>query len=165
MRNGAPAWTPADDARFIELRRQGAGISEIAAAMGRSPLAIKHRARHHMATGRIEPQKRRAPAWTRREEQILAARRRSGTSLADIAAELGRPKRAILRRCSECAIPGPHRLYTTIEERTIRRMVADGWAVDIIAATIKRSVEATAQKARRMGLSIRGCRRRISEVT
>lgn len=142
------------------MRREGAGIAAIASAMGRTPLAIKHRARHHIAAGRIEPQKRSAPAWTTREEQILAARRRAGASLAEIAAELGRPKRAILRRCSERAIPGPHRLYTTTEERTIRRMVAEGWAVDIIAATLKRPVEATAQKARRMGLSIRGCRRR-----
>ena len=160
MRNGAPDWTPEDDARLLELRRQGAGIAAIAEAMGRSRLAIKHRSRRHIAAGTTEPQRRRAPAWTTREEQVLVARRRAGKSLEDIAAELGRPKRAILRRCSERAIPGPHRLYTTHEERTIRRMVADGWAADIIADTLKRSVEATAQKARRMGLSIRGCRRR-----
>lgn len=161
MRNGAPPWTEQDQARFLELRSQGKGVAEIAQAMGRSALAIKHRAHKAIKAGIVERQQSRME-WTTKEQRIVEARRRAGASAREIAAELGRTVRSVLDRMAALGVPGEHRLYTTREEATIRRMLADGWAVDVVASTIKRDPDALRRKIARMRLSTKGCRKRVS---
>lgn len=127
------AWTPAEDARLVEMRGAGAGYDEIAGALGRTARASRHRATQLRKRGGeiARPKPKPAPRrpWSPEEDAILRRGREAGESFSGLTAHLpGRTKGMIVGRADRLGLlndgartakpaPRPARLYRKPDAR------------------------------------------------
>lgn len=86
-------WSPADEARLRELRAQGKGRQEIAAALGRTVPSVSGRLQ------KLGLSERKQPDWTAVDDARLDELLGRHVPYAEIARRLGRSVNAIIIRC------------------------------------------------------------------
>lgn len=96
-------WTPEQVNMLARMRREGARLAEIAAAVGRSELAVKEKLRQ------IGKPMKRAPYWTREEEERLSALMavHGDKNAVPIAREMGRGESAVRARMAKMVLARP----------------------------------------------------------
>lgn len=159
----ARQWMKVDTARLHELWNSGVALEDIAERLGRTPDALRQRARK---LGLVSPARRShrngARSWTEAEDDLL--RRKPTASLGRLARAFGRSDRAIRQRqvvlglrsgchrsphqapptCGELT-PGEWALLEReLQQRSGRRLLALAWRLDRSPGDLRRlAVKAT----------------------
>jgi hypothetical protein len=129
----ARRWTADEDARLARILHV-ASVQEAAEVLGRTPEAIRRRARsRRIATGRTRPAPRARDRWTAEEDEILRAH--AALNPAVLAALLGRSDHAVVARLCRLGErdlrrrsphhPSPSRGRLTPGERAVLRREVD----------------------------------------
>jgi hypothetical protein len=135
----ARAWTAREDALLRRLARTGASLYVAAERHGRTPEAIRRRARGLGVELAAEPAPAAGRRWTLREDALL--RMHAGLPPGRLARLLGRTDRAVVRRMAVLGLSrrSPHHLplpaagLTPGELRLIARECADGGPGRVLA--------------------------------
>jgi hypothetical protein len=166
--DGARAGWPWSEAETALLRAQwpaGVPTAAIAAALGRSTMAVRQRA---LLLGLRRPSGRAIAGrpWTADDLAQLRQRWLAGEPAADIAAALDRTSKAIRMKARKLALPrrqsggGGRPRWTAPERDHLRRQWQAGIPVAEIAAALGRTSKAIREAARRLGLPRRSAGRR-----
>ena len=92
-------WTEEDSSRLLRLSAEGYDITALAEALGRTEAAVKEQ-RRVLSGGTVQPYTEPRLRWTEAEKKRLVEMVRAGYRLKEIAAELGRTRKAVLNMSS-----------------------------------------------------------------
>jgi hypothetical protein len=144
-------YQPSEDDAITAAWAEGHDLDELALRLGRSPDALRLRAR---TLGLHAPAERRR--WSAAEDHAL----RDGYSAGHSCEEIHRfelPRRspgAIAARAHKLGLTSFARTWTPQEERRLAMLLARGTPIEQIALALTRSPEAIRQRARRRGLQV-----------
>jgi hypothetical protein len=146
----APRYDAADDAAIVEALTEGADLRALGERLGRSPEALRLRARK---LGVHDPPGRRR--WTAAEDAALRAGYRDGHSCRQIAERIGgdRSVAAVAARARKLGLSTYGRCWSPGEDERLRILVRTGVALDAAAILLVRTPDAVRQRARKLGLA------------
>lgn len=150
-RPAARRYNATDDAAIADALRTGGDLNALAERLGRSPEALRLRAR---ALGVYAAPRRRR--WTPAEDDALRAGYRDGCSCRQIAARLGdgRTATAVAARARKLGLSTYGRCWSPHEDERLRHLLRTGMKVDAAALALVRSPEAVRQRARKLALVV-----------
>lgn len=93
-KNGHQHWTPARDARLMELIAKGMRVQDVAELVGRSHASVAKRIKELREKG-VMPYRERPQAWSAEEEQLARRLQREGFNGVEIATRLCRPASSV----------------------------------------------------------------------
>jgi hypothetical protein len=141
----AARWTPDEDGALRALYGAQRPLTDIAAALGRSPDAVTARRRQIGIAPRHQ-------AWAAREDALLRAAAASGIPATWVASRLSRTPDAVRRRQRALGDGRPSAApYTPADDEAIRRCFAEGHDVAALAVRLGRSVGAVRRHAETVG--------------
>lgn len=147
-RNNRVRWTVAD-LRFIEQHYATVSPAQIAERLGRSPGAVC------LMADKLGCRRRKNPAWTTEEDDVLRTRYAEGVGFATVMALLpGRSEKAIFSRAINIGVTSG--IYWREEELRVldRYYPTEGTAV--IKRLAGRTADSVKLKAKRRGLKYQG---------
>jgi hypothetical protein len=163
-RPAARRYHAAEDAVIAEALRTGGDLNALAERLGRSPEALRLRAR---ALGVYAAPRRRR--WTRVEDDALRAGYRDGCSCRQLAERIGggRTATAVAARARKLGLSTYGRYWSPPEDEQLRKLLQTGMTLDAVALALVRSPEAVRRRARKLTLVVpsatTACRRRAGE--
>lgn len=141
-------YTAGDDAAIRAVWSPGVDIAELASTLGRSPGAIRIRAR---VLGCHVPEPR--ARWSDYEDAALRDGYGLGLGCAEIALTLpGRSASAVAARAAKLGLASYARVWTELDDQRLRALVAGGVAVEGAARMLSRTPDALRARARKLGL-------------
>ena len=121
-------WPAADDAKLLQMIRDGVPAVRMAERLSRTVRSIRHRAYRHGLAVPLAPG--RAPKWTRAELARLREMRAAGATYEVVAERLGRTGYAVKQRAHKIGIARPapawRRPWTADDDATLLRLVGSG---------------------------------------
>ncbi len=150
-RPAARRYDAAEDAAIADALRAGGDLNALAERLGRSPEALRLRAR---ALGVYAAPRRRR--WTRVEDDALRAGYRDGCSCRQIAERIGggRTATAVAARARKLGLSTYGRCWSPHEDEQLRNLLRTGMKLDAVALALVRSPEAVRQRARKLALVV-----------
>jgi hypothetical protein len=150
-RPAARRYHAAEDAAIAGALRTGGDLNALAERLGRSPEALRLRAR---ALGVYAAPRRRR--WTRAEDDALRAGYRDGCSCRQIAERIGggRTATAVAARARKLGLSTYGRCWSAHEDEQLRELLRTGTTLDAVALALVRSPEAVRQRARKLTLVV-----------
>lgn len=150
-RPAARRYNAAEDAAIADALRSGGDLNALAGRLGRSPEALRLRAR---ALGVYAAPRRRR--WTRVEDDALRAGYRDGCSCRQIAERIGggRTATAVAARARKLGLSTYGRCWSPHEDEQLRKLLRTGMTLDAVALALVRSPEAVRQRARKLTLVV-----------
>jgi hypothetical protein len=150
-RPAARRYDAAEDAAIADALRTGADLTALAERLGRSPEALRLRAR---ALGVYAAPRRRR--WTLVEDDALRAGYRDGCSCRQIAERIGggRTATAVAARARKLGLSTYGRSWGPHEDDRLRALLRSGMTLDAVALALVRSPEAVRQRARKLTLVV-----------
>lgn len=126
----------------------GEDVETLARALGRSAGSVRLRAK---ALGLHRPAAR--PRWTRAEDAAVRDGYGLGLTCAEIARQLpGRTATAVAARAAKLGLATYARAWSDLDDRRLRRLVAEGIGVERAALLLSRSPEGLRARARKLGI-------------
>jgi hypothetical protein len=149
-RKAAPRYHAAEDAAIVQALNEGADLNALGERLGRSPEALRLRARK---LGVHDPPGRRR--WSAAEDEALRAGYREGQSCQQIAERIGgdRSVAAVVARARKLGLSTYGRCWSPDDDERLRVLVQARVAIDAAALMLVRTPEAVRQRARRLGLT------------
>jgi hypothetical protein len=149
VRKAAPRYDATDDAAIVDALAAGADLHALSERLGRSPEALRLRARK---LGVHDPPGRRR--WTAAEDEALRAGYRDGYSCQQIAERIGgRSVAAVAARARKLGLSTYGRCWSAGDDERLRILVQRRVGLDAAALTLVRTPEAVRRRARKLGLA------------
>jgi hypothetical protein len=146
-------WSARQDALLLASRRAGVPARVVAERLGLPLEAVRRRRRA------LAPTRAASRRWTRAEDERLRAWLAAGSSLGELARQLGRSEGALRTRARERGLL-PHaerrRRWTPFEDDLLRSGYESGLTCQAIASELlagKRTPESVSTRARKLGLA------------
>ena len=151
-RPAARRYDAAEDAAIADALRTCGDLNALAERLGRSPEALRLRARA-LGVYAAAPRRRR---WTRVEDDALRAGYRDGRTCRQIAERIGggRTATAVAARARKLGLSTYGRCWSPHDDEQLRNLLRTGMTLDAVALALVRSPEAVRQRARKLSLVV-----------
>ena len=148
-RIGPRRYATVDDEAIRAGLKRAATFDELGHRLGRSPAAVRMRAR---SLGLVAARERRR--WTQEEDRLVRAGYASGLTCEAIAAQLLHPRSpsSVSGRARKLGLATYARRWTSADDARLRMISLAGTSVEDAAAQLGRTPEAIRQRARKLGL-------------
>lgn len=142
-------YAASEDAAIRAAWSTGADVGALARTLGRSAGSVRLRATS-LGLHRPSPRHR----WTAAEDAAVRDGYGLGLTCDAIAAQLaGRTATAVAARAAKLGLATYARAWSHLDDRRLRRLVADGVTVERAALALSRSPEALRARARKLGIA------------